>query len=195
MLTERQLEIIRTAIQLIAQKGIQGLTLKNLAKEIGISEPAIYRHYENKIEILVSILDYFLERTMGIFSAEVQKEGDPLDKIERIFEAHFDVFSAPPALVAVIFSEEIFRNEPVLTERVKWIMERNSLAISTIIDDGKARGQLNTEADTRHLTIIIMGSLRLLVKQWQMADFSFDLRSSGSAFFVTLKQLLTKYRT
>lgn len=194
MLTERQLEIIRTAIQLIAQKGIQGLTLKNLAKEIGISEPAIYRHYENKIEILVSILDYFLERTMGIFSAEVQKEGDPLDKIERIFEAHFDVFSATPALVAVIFSEEIFRNEPVLTERVKWIMERNSLAISTIIDDGKARGQF-TEADTRHLTIIIMGSLRLLVKQWQMADFSFDLRSSGSAFFVTLKQLLTKYRT
>ena len=192
MLTERQLEIIRTAIQLIAQKGIQGLTLKNLAREIGISEPAIYRHYENKIEILVSILDYFLERTMGIFSEEVLKKGEAIEKIERIFKAHFEVFSATPALVAVIFSEEIFRNEPILTERVKWIMDRNSQAIATIIEDGKARGQLDAQADTRHLTIIIMGSLRLLVKQWQMADFSFDLRSSGSAFFATLKHLLTK---
>jgi AcrR family transcriptional regulator len=56
MQTERQKEILDTALDLISQKGIQGLTIKNLSKKIGISEPAIYRHYENKIEILLKYL-------------------------------------------------------------------------------------------------------------------------------------------
>ena len=55
MKTERQQEIINVALKLINEKGIQGLTMKNLSKEIGISEPAIYRHFENKIEILLAI--------------------------------------------------------------------------------------------------------------------------------------------
>jgi len=190
MLTDRQLEIVQTSIQLIAQKGIQGLTLKNLSKEIGISEPAIYRHYENKIEILISILDYFIEHTMGIFTTEIQKQGSAIDKIERIFMSHFEVFSSSPALVAVIFSEEIFRNEPVLTQRVKDIMERNSRAINTIIEEGKASGQFEQDVSSKHMTIIIMGSLRLLVKQWQMADFGFDLRNEGAAFFQSLKKIV-----
>jgi len=52
MLTDRQIEIINKSIDIIATKGIQGLTIKNLSKEIGISEPAIYRHFESKTDIL-----------------------------------------------------------------------------------------------------------------------------------------------
>jgi AcrR family transcriptional regulator len=136
MLTDRQLEIIQTSIKLISSRGIQGLTMKNLSKEIGISEPAIYRHYDNKIEILVSILDYFSSTTQTIFFSEMQKEGTSLEKIERIFINHFKAFSETPSLVAVIFSEEIFRNEPLLSEKVKEIMERNSKVIQTILEEG-----------------------------------------------------------
>ena len=57
MLTDRQKEIIEVSLNLIAGKGIQGLTIKNISKEIGISEPAIYRHYENKIQILIALLE------------------------------------------------------------------------------------------------------------------------------------------
>ena len=38
MKTKRQLEIIETSIKLISEKGIQGLTIKNISKEIGISD-------------------------------------------------------------------------------------------------------------------------------------------------------------
>ena len=54
MLTERQQEILDKSIEIISRKGIQGLTIKNLSKEIGISEPAIYRHFESKTDILLT---------------------------------------------------------------------------------------------------------------------------------------------
>lgn len=192
MLTDRQLEIIHTSIKLISSRGIQGLTMKNLSKEIGISEPAIYRHYENKIQILISILDYFSSTTQTIFLSEMQKDGTSLEKIERIFINHFKAFSETPSLVAVIFSEEIFRSEPLLSEKVKEIMERNSSAIQTILEEGKQKGEINPGYNLQHLSIIIMGSLRLLIKQWQMADFNFDLQEYGTKFFRTIKQILEK---
>lgn len=192
MLTDRQLEIIQTSIKLISSRGIQGLTMKNLSKEIGISEPAIYRHYENKIEILVSILDYFSSTTQTIFFSEMQKEGTSLEKIERIFINHFKAFSETPSLVAVIFSEEIFRNEPLLSEKVKEIMERNSKVIQTILEEGMLNGEIDPVYNVQHLSILIMGSLRLLIKQWQMADFNFDLQAYGTNFFRTIKQILNK---
>ena len=43
---------MESALGLIAEKGIQGLTIKNLSKKIGISEPAIYRHFDSKSSIL-----------------------------------------------------------------------------------------------------------------------------------------------
>jgi AcrR family transcriptional regulator len=191
MFTERQSEIMHTAIQLIAVKGIQGLTMKNLSKEIGISEPAIYRHYENKIEILVSILDFFATTSRQVFEQEMHSTEASLTKIERIFENHFSAFAATPALAAVIFSEEIFRNEPVLTSKIKEVMQHNSMAIRTILLEGQERGEISKALNTEDLALIIMGSLRLLIKQWQMADYSYHLPERGAQFFVTLKKLLS----
>ncbi len=191
MFTERQEEIIHTAINLIATKGIQGLTLKNMAKAIGISEPAIYRHYDNKIDILVSIMDYFSSTARLIFEREMQTSASSITKIETIFDNHFTAFSKTPALVAVIFSEEIFRNEPLLSQKIKEVMESNSMAIRQILTEGQQSGEINGNLDKAHLTVIIMGSLRLLIKQWQMADYSYDLRERGQAFFGTLRMILT----
>ena len=55
-LTEKQLLIIDASIELIAEKSIQGFTIKNLSQKIGVTDGAIYRHFESKTEILQNIL-------------------------------------------------------------------------------------------------------------------------------------------
>lgn len=190
MLTERQKEILEHAITLISEKGIQGLTMKNLSKRLGISEPAIYRHYDNKIDILLSLLDYFTNSTLGNFSNQKQIHLNAVDRLKIIFDNHFEALERTPALVAVIFSEEIFRNEEVLKNKVKLIMERNAASIAAIINEGKHKEELNMLIDTQQLATIFMGSLRLLVKRWQMSNFGFDLKQEGDALFETLNQLV-----
>lgn len=67
MQTERQKEILQVSVDIISQHGIQGLTIKNIASRIGTSEPAIYRHYKNKIHILLSILETFKDFSQFAF--------------------------------------------------------------------------------------------------------------------------------
>jgi len=189
-MSDRQKQIIEVSLELIAERGIQGLTIKNLARKIGFSESAIYRHYENKIQILVAILNYFKENTERLFAAELNSDQDALLKINHLFLNQFIIFTQSPSLVAVIFSEELFRNEPILVERVSEIMNSSFNVLIQIIKDGQEKGELRTDVESEHLALVVMGSLRLFVKQWQMLNNSFDLIKKGSELSNSIKTLL-----
>ncbi len=192
MQTERQKEIIEVAFELISEKGIQGLTIKNLAKKIGITEPAIYRHYDSKINILIAILEFFNKNTEQIFKNELINSGKAIDKIEHLFTKHFTSFSATPSLVSVIFSEEIFRNELILIDKISEIINRNDRILTTIITDGQKNGELRTDIEAKHLSVIIMGSLRLFVKKWQFSGYSYNLSKEGKSLIESIKLLIIK---
>ncbi|MEQ8191847.1 MAG: TetR/AcrR family transcriptional regulator [Candidatus Eremiobacterota bacterium] len=191
-LTERQQEIITVSIELIAESGIQSLTIKNLAKKIGFAESAIYRHYENKIQILLAILDFFGKNSEHFFANQLNSKDNAVNKIENLFQNHFKKFSATPSFVSVIFSEEIFRNEVELTDKVKEIMTRNTAILKTIIETGQKNGEIRADIDASHLSVIIMGSLRMFVKQWHMSDYTFNLKEKGSEFINSIKILIKK---
>lgn len=191
-LSDRQKEIIIVSLELIAESGIQGLTIKNLAKRIGFSESAIYRHYENKIQILLAILSYFKENSERLFSAELNSDGDAISKIKHLFNTQFKIFTNSPSVVAVIFSEELFRNEILLTERVYEIMNNNFNKLTQILINGQKNGEIRDDIEASHLAIVVMGSLRMFVKQWQMSGHSFDLIKKGNDLSKTINILVKK---
>lgn len=190
-ISDRQQEIINMSLVIIAESGIQGLTIKNLALKIGFTESAVYRHFENKIQILVAILDFFKEKTDRFFTTEVNTTDNTMAKIERLFLNHFRTFSSSPSLVAVIFSEEIFRNEAVLHEKVTEIMKKNSTNLTNIIKAGQEKGEIRKDIEPSDLSIIIMGSLRMFVKQWHMSNYSFELTKKGTEFINSIKTLIS----
>lgn len=179
MKTARQLEIVEAALELIAEKGIQGFTIKNLSKKIGVTEPAIYRHFENKVEILIAILNTFKENTSKLFQNELNNDLRPIEKISHLFNKHFETFTANPSLVSVIFSEEVFRNEPQLIEKIVEVIEKNGEILREIIGNGQQLGEIRKDIPANHLAIMTMGSLRLFVKHWQFADKQFSLQEAG----------------
>lgn len=189
-ISERQQEIINVSLELIAEGGIQSLTIKNLANKIGFAESAIYRHYENKIQILIAILDFFKQNTENFFLHQLNPNDNALVKIENLFQNHFKKFSTTPSLVSVIFSEEIFRNEIELTEKVKEIMNKNTASLKTIIETGQRNGEIRSDIEAAHLSIMIMGSLRMFVKQWHMANYRFNLMEKGLDLIKSIKILV-----
>jgi len=189
-ITDRQKEIINVSLQIISESGIQGLTIKNIANKIGFTESAIYRHYENKIQILIAILDFFKDNSQRFFLKETQGIESSIIKIERLFLNHFNRFTSNPSLVAVIFSEEIFRNETVLVEKIQEIMNNNIQSLTNIIETGQKNSEIRTDIEAAYLSTIILGSLRMFVKKWQMSNFSFDLNNQGIEFINSIKILI-----
>jgi AcrR family transcriptional regulator len=188
--TDRQKEIIDVSINIIAQKGIQQLTIKNISKKMGISEPAIYRHFDGKMDILLAILSNFKEHSHINSTRILSKSSVSIEHIEAIFISHFKQFTAKPALAAVIFSEEIFQNDERLAEQVSSIMQLNQKMIVEIIQNGQKNKEIRKDIHAEQFSIITMGALRLLVTQWQLSKYSFDLEQEGGKLLDSLKKLL-----
>ncbi|MCK5825372.1 MAG: TetR/AcrR family transcriptional regulator [Ichthyobacteriaceae bacterium] len=186
MLTERQTQIIESSIKLIASKGIQGFTIKNLSRAIGISEPAIYRHFSSKTSILLAILSNFKEIGEAMMFM-VNSNLDAIDKIDFIFSSMIDVFIEQPAIISVLFSEEIFKNDDELEQKIVDIQNMHQSNIENIIEIGQNENKIRKDIDKSTFALMFMGSLRLLVKRWDMNKHNFNLKKEGSKLINSLK--------
>ena len=190
MLSQRQEQIVNESIKIIDEKGIQGLTIKNLSKAIGISEPGIYRHFESKTEIILSILNNFKEMAEMLSGLMKDFEGTAIEKIEFMFSRMLGLFSETPSMVSVIFSEEIFKNEELLKLKITEVLNLQAATIENIIEKGQTKNDVRKDIDVKTLALIIMGSLRLLVKRWDMNNHNFDLNNEGGKLIQGLEKIL-----
>ncbi len=188
--TKRQREIVNTAIELIAEKGIQELTIKNLSKKIGIAESAIYRHFNSKLDILISILALFKDNIDALNSQIKNLETTPTLKLKAMLDQRFEHFAQNPTFASVVFSEELFRNDQRLSKAVFTIMQETQNAMIAIIAEGQSKGEIRQEISAEELSFMIIGAVRLIVTKWRMTDFSFDLKQEGQKLWQTIQTLI-----
>jgi len=191
-LSKRQLEIIEASLAIIDQGGIQSLTIKNISKKVGISEPAIYRHFDSKTDILLTILDFFIVNNNRIIQQDLMENDDVKVVITKLFDKFTKTFLEYPALTSIIFSEEIFRNDPVFREKSNLILNGSFEMITKLVEKGKATKQIKKELDAASLATMIMGSLRLCIKRWQMSDYGFNLPEQTQKLRDTILKVILK---
>ena len=190
MFSKRQQQIIETSVKIIDEKGIQGFTIKNLSTEIGISESAIYRHFESKVMILSAVLESFKQKVEEYYRTLKETNDIPAEKqIHSFFSMMFKHLTNNPALISVIFAEEIFQNELQLSNKVLEIQAVNEKIIKEMIKDLTLNAKLSN-GDSEEVTIILSGSVRLLVSKWKKSNNAFDLIEAGEKLINTILKLI-----
>lgn len=191
--TVRQIEIMELASQIIDRDGIQELTTKNLAGEIGLSEAALYRHFKSKNEILLGLLDYFmLEMKERIAKITINKGRTPSELLKDIFTSQLKTFAKKPAIVSVIFSEGIFQFNKELMEKVSGMMKMMQTEIDAIVTRGQREGSFRDFAGPATVSTIIMGSMRLAVMKWKLFGHRSDLVKEGNKVLTGVLKMIEK---
>jgi len=190
--TDRQKEIVDAALSLISGKGIQELTMKRLAEAVGISEPAIYRHFASKSDILAAVVEEAaVSRSVSLDEARSSGLG-PEETLLAFFVNHAMLFTRRPAMTSVLFSEDVFRNDPVLLSRVEAIMQDTLATIKAEVAKGKRLGIFRGGLDAENGAFMLVGGFRLLVSTWQLGNHAFSLPDRTNVFIRSALILLRK---
>jgi AcrR family transcriptional regulator len=190
-LSTRQEEIINAAIKLIAEKSIQALTIKNLSKQIGFTEGAVYRHFSSKLDILLHILLKFQSNAKEMLESACSTDLPAMNQIEEIFMHNISSFVENPAIAAVIFSESIFQNEERLSREVFKLLEMHEKTLACIIKRGQEKGELIRGIHKEEIIRIIIGSVRYTVTKWRLGHYQFNLEEEGKALIDAIRHLIT----
>lgn len=187
--SKRQGEIIDHAIELIAVGGIQNLTIKNLATRIGVTEPAIYRHFANKFEIVQAMIASFDEAAESEITA-ADREKDGLEGVIVFVESRFRLVVAKPSLAQVMFAEEIFMNDAELSAQMLGMMHKHMGRLRSMLLEAREAGEVRADISPDIMLRLIMGPVRLLIKQWGLSGYGFDLASKSQELIDALRKTL-----
>lgn len=191
-ITDRQLEIIEAAGKILSASGVSGLTIKNLAKEMKFSESAIYRHFTSKEEIIIAMLEYLAENMDERLTNVISKEQTPEEKFISLFQSQFLFFKKNPHFVVAVFSDGLMEESQRINEKIMKIMQVKMKHLMPVMMEGQQKGIFTNAITTEELMHIVMGTFRLQMFKWRIADFQFDIKRSGDNM---LQSILTLIKT
>ena len=189
--TDRQIEIMEAATARIDKHGIQNLTIKTLASDIGLSEPALYRHFSSKNDILAGMLDYFIiEMKDRVGSISLKPGEKAADELRALFTSQLQTFTNKPAIVSVIFAESIFHFNVELTGKVSVIMSMMHEFVRANIKKGQELGQYSKMINSPTITTIVIGAMRLTVLKWKLSGHKSNLIKDGNSVLTGILKMI-----
>lgn len=189
-ISERQMEIISAAGKILTKSGLSGLTTKNLAKEMGFSEAAIYRHFESKEDIILALLQYLRADIDERLSQICLPHTAPEIKFQAIFNSQFQFFKANPHFVVAVFSDGLLEESEKINQAIMQLMQVKMKYLIPLIMQGQQSGTFTQVITTEELVHIIMGSFRLQMFKWRIANFQFDIIRQGKNMLEALITLM-----
>ena len=87
---DRQAAILREAARLFAERGFSGVSLEDLGGAVGVSGPAVYRHFANKQALLGAILLQVSEKLLSGGRDVLAREDDPAIRLAALVAFHVD---------------------------------------------------------------------------------------------------------
>ncbi|MEM1258414.1 MAG: helix-turn-helix domain-containing protein [Bacteroidota bacterium] len=89
-MTEKQNNILTTALELFANEGYTAVSTNKIAKHAGVSEGLIFRHYKNKQGLLDAIMEQAFEKVTLLY-AHILMEQDPMEILRKAIVLPFEV--------------------------------------------------------------------------------------------------------
>jgi AcrR family transcriptional regulator len=189
MLTERQKEIIQAAMNIIVSEGTYKLTIRNVAAVIGVTEPAVYRHFTSKHDLLVSLLEH-LQQSIVTVIRQMDAEQEPFTRFtQKFLSALFARIESNPAFALFVFTEEAFHADAALRPLLAGMLAEITGLLQQIISRYQAVGQCRADLSSDDIALIILGTIRLSVTRWHLSDGSpplTDEADSQTALFCSL---------
>src|SRR5262249_59592085 len=87
---ERKRQLLAHAKQLFVTLGYQSTTTEKIARAAGVSEPVLYRHFDNKKALFLEVLQEIRAATLNRWHAETAHLSDPLAKLHYIADTYLD---------------------------------------------------------------------------------------------------------
>lgn len=170
----RQKQIVSAARKLIVKFGSEHVTVRKMAKEIGVSEGAIYRHFKSKRDILSFLIDDIENTLVADLKNSYSPDLSTLENLERVMINHMSTIEQKKGVSFQVIAEIISLGDKKLNKKIYNVINKYIGCIRDMLSEGVNAGIIRQDIDIDAAATLLFGMTQGLVNIWALSNYSFD---------------------
>lgn len=185
---QRRAATVEAVVALTAEQNPGDITTAAIAKRMNLTQGALFRHFPSKDAIWRAVMEWVAERLLQRVDRAIEGAKSPLPALEAVFLTHIDFVVAHPGVPRLLFGE-LQRAEDTAAKRMaRTLVGGYGTRLGSLIDQGKACGEVATEVDTPAAVAAFIGTIQGLVMQSLLSGKVKQMRADAPGAFAIYRR-------
>jgi AcrR family transcriptional regulator len=176
-LEKRKADIIIAVLRLVDRVGVNGVTTKRIAVEVGVAEGALYKHFKSKSGIFLRILEVTELQLQEEYAGMAARRLGPDQWLADLFQFLAAYLEEFPGLYRTVFSDALYTGDSALRQRFRTTIHGLKESAEQAIRAGVAAGMFRPGLDPHTSAIMYLGVVDTSFTLWSL----FEERCRGLA--------------
>lgn len=180
---QRRAATVEAVVELAAVQNPSEITTTAIAKHMGVTQGALFKHFPTKESILQAVMEFVADRLLARIDKAARSATSPLTAIEAIFMAHIEFVVENPGVPRMMFGELQHAELNAPKRMAQTLIRRYGERLHRLFEDGKAAGELSATLDTGAAATLFIGTIQGLVMQSLLAGDVVLMREDAPRVF------------
>jgi AcrR family transcriptional regulator len=164
----RQQQIITAVKRLIVQYGSEHVTIRKLAKEIGVTEGTIYRHFNSKKQILYLLLDDIDNSLTFESDGDDLNSPEPLVFLQQALLNQLSITEQKKGISFQVIAEIISLGDSQLNKKAYRVVNNFLFRVKQNLSKAVQSGDIRQDVDQETIAVLLFGMMQGLVTLWAL---------------------------
>jgi AcrR family transcriptional regulator len=149
---ERRKQLLDSAAKCFAKYGYRGTTTAKIAAEAGVSEPIIYRHFKNKRELFIALIEKVAEDVFQNWQEATRNARTPLEKLQVLLYRNPATSDASTrAVYQLLFHASSEISDAKIQQAIRDHYQRYVESLGSVMKEAQKAGQLRSDVPAEWL--------------------------------------------
>lgn len=160
---DRKAEIVQAALDLAFEVGPERVTTGKIADHLGLTQPAIYKHFRSKEDVWRAVAEKLRDRIAENIARATSADQGPVDRLRQLVLGHLRLVQETPALPEIMVARGPKGARSVVQSHVQPSMSDFQNAIVSTIREARSDKIFRPDINATDLAALILGIIQSLV--------------------------------
>ena len=167
----RKEQILQALAHMLETAPGERITTSALAKEVGVSEAALYRHFPSKAKMFEGLIEFIEEALFTRISKILTDESDALSRCERILTLLLGFCEKNPGLTRILTGDALAGEIARLRQRVIQLFERLDTQLKQVLREAEIKEGLRTRMTVSTTANLLLATAEGRIVQYVRSEF------------------------
>ena len=178
--------IVLAAMKAFTTNGIKGVTMDDVASDLGISKRTLYETFKDKEELLIECVKLQEEEKEAFGAKAIAESSNVLEVILKFYKLSIDIYQK----INIRFFEDI-RKYPKVNELIRQSREKNQCSVLAFFKNGVEQGIFRDDVNFEIVNVLIREQMNFLHSAEIVRAYSF-IEVYESIVFIFLRGISTE---